>query len=358
MLIFARESRRMTQKTLAEASHTTQASVSRAEAGVHEPLPSTVEAWSKALRYPIEFFAHRSEAPPLPRCFWRKQVKLGKIDQKEIEATIGIRCLNVQALARSVELSEPDVPGITIGVDAGSSMEAARFLRAHWRLPRGPIADLVHLVESNGVMVVPLPGICGFQGVSIRDGRKDLPPMIFVSADDPADRQRWTIAHELGHIVLHHHLPATSEWSEDEADHFASEFLAPGHEIRHQFSWKTGLAELAQLKLHWRMSMAALLVRGHALGRIPEQSYTRLWREMSKAGYRRNEPNELAPEHPTMLRELVRVHVEDLGFTIEELATLLALDLEDVRTDFLNEAPRPRQVETQVPSKPQLRLVD
>lgn len=358
MLILARESRRMTQKALAEASKTTQASVSRAEAGVHEPLPETIDAWAKALRYPASFFAHRTDAPPLPRTFWRKQAKLGKTDQKEIEAAIALRCLHIQALARSVDVTEPNVPGLTIGVDIGSASEAARYMRSYWRMPSGPIEDLVALAEENGVMIARLPGMLGFQGVSIRDnGRKDLPPTVFVSAADPADRERWTLAHELGHLILHHHLPATHEWSEDEADEFASEFLMPAHEIRLQFSWKTELAELAQMKLHWRVSMAALIRRGAALERIGKAQYTRLWKLMSRAGYRRTEPNPIPPEHPSMLGLFVRVHIEDLGFTVEELATLLALDVEDVRSMYLSLVPD-LQPEPAEPPRPGLRLVD
>lgn len=360
MLIVARESRRMTQKALAEASNTKQATVSRAEAGVHEPLAGTTTAWAKALRYPESFFAHRDQAPPLPRTFWRKQAKLGKTDQKEIEARIAIWCMNIQALVRSVELPDPDAPGIQLGVEAKTAAEAARYIRAHWRVPNGPIDDLTGLVESFGIMVIMLPGTRGFQGVSIRDARKDLPPLIFLSADDPADRQRWTIAHELGHIILHHHQQTLAAETEDEveyeADDFAGELLMPANEIRHQFNWKIDLAELAQLKLHWRTSMAALIRRGKRLERITEGQALRLWKLMSKYGYRTSEPNDFSREEPNMLRELVRVHIEELNFAEEEMATLLALDVEDVRMRFLGALADPES--PQVAPKSKLRLVE
>lgn len=351
----------MTQKALAEASKTTQATVSRVEAGVHEPHAATVSAWAAALRYPVAFFERRSDAPPLPHTFWRKQAKLGKTDQKEIEARIAINCLCVQALLRSVDVSEADAPGIKVGIQAKSAADAAKYMRSYWRLPTGPIEDLVRVAEANGIMVVMLPSTPGFQGVSIRDSRKELPPIVFVSADDPMDRQRWTIAHEIGHILLHHHqrvLDLTEDEIEDEADAFAGEFLMPAHEIRPHFSWKTHLPELAQLKLHWRVSMAALLRRGKDLERISETHATRLWKIMSKAGYRRGgEPNEPPKEEPTMLRELLRVHVEDLGYAEEELAMSLALDLEDLRRDFLDHVTPSTDKREAPPSKPRLHLV-
>lgn len=356
MLIIARESRRMTQKALAEASQTTQASVSRAEAGVHEPQPETVEAWSKALRYPKVFFARQQEAPALPLPFWRKQKKLGKIPQKELEATISIRCLNIQTLVRSIDLPEHDVPEIDLDAAKMSAAEAARYVRARWRVPVGPIADLVGLLENNGIVVMRLRGGEGFQGVSLHDGRADLPPTVFVSANDPADRNRWTVGHELGHLVLHHHLRAVTEWSEDEANEFAAEFLMPAHEIRSHFSWRSGLADFAQLKLHWRVSMASLIRRARDLKVITDGHFTNLQRQLSREGYRRHEPNEFEPELPTTIREMVRVHVEDLNFTASELATVLGLSLEDVRQFFLDDLEAGEA--SPGAAKPRLRLVE
>lgn len=362
MLILARESRRMTQKVLAQKSQTTQASVSRAEAGVHSPLQATITAWANALRYPEHFFSQKNDAPPLPRTFWRKQAKLGKLDQREIEAHIAISCLNIQALARSVEVPEPDAPGIVLGLESKSATQAAQYMRLHWRVPPGPIEDLTHVAEANGIIVVMMPGAKGFQGVSIRDSRKDLPPTIFLSADDPADRQRWTIAHEIGHLVLHHHLETlgtkTDDEIEGEADEFASEFLMPAHEIRHHFTWKTGLSEIAQMKLHWRTSMMAIIRAGKRVGRISDRQAQRMYIMMSKQGYRTVEPNSFAREEPATVRELVRVHLDDLDFNDSELAQLLALDIEDVRMRYLNatvaRAAAHRESE---PTKPTLRIV-
>jgi len=357
MLIIARESRRMTQKALAEASQTTQASVSRAEAGVHQPTPESVDAWAKALRYPGVFFARQTEAPPLPMPFWRKQKKLGKIPQKELEGNLAIRCLNIQALARSVELPEHDVPEIDLDNAKMSASDAARYVRTRWQVPVGPIADLVGLLEHNGILVMMLPGTEGFQGVSVHDGRADLPPTVFISADDPADRNRWTAAHELGHLVLHHHLRKVTEWSEDDANEFAAEFLMPAHEIRHHFSWRSGLADFAQLKLHWRVSMASLIRRARDLKVISDGHFVNLQRQLSREGYRRREPNAFEPEHPATIREMVRVHVEDLSFTASELGTLLALDLEDVRRFFWDDLQAKDAPDGGAP-KPRLRLVE
>jgi Zn-dependent peptidase ImmA (M78 family) len=344
MLILARESRRMTQKALAEASDTAQSAVSKAEAGLVDPVDASVAAWARVLRYRVDMFRREHDAPPTPRTLFRARASLLRSDIKAIKASIAIQCMHVEWLARSVELPESDVPLLTIGQDISSAEEAARYLRQSWRLPRGPIPNIFDSLEDHSVVAVPLQNRSNaFMGLSVHDRRRPLPPIMFFNGDAPADRVRWTIAHELGHIVLHHHQPAISEVCEDEADEFASEFLMPASDIRHQFSSGTDLHDLAQLKLHWRVSMQALLSRALAVGRITKAHSTRMWKLISMHGYRRCEPNNFPLEQASLLAEMVRVHAEDLGFSLDDLCDLLAIEAEETRMLYKPDLPETKQ---------------
>lgn len=357
MLILARESRRMTQKALAEASGTAQSAVSKAEAGLVEPLEASVSAWARALRYRVDVFSRTHDAPPPPRTMFRKRASLSQGDVKAIKASIAIQCMHVEWLARSVELPETDVPLLTIGRDVGSAAEAARYIRQSWRLPPGPVPNIVEPLEDHSIVVVPMQNRSdGFMGLSVHEHKRALPPIMFFNGDAPADRVRWTIAHELGHIVLHHHQAAVSEECEDEADEFASEFLMPAHDIRHHFSSGTDLRDLAQLKLHWRVSMQALLSRALSVGRITKSQSTRLWKLISMYGYRRCEPNGFPLEQPGLLAEMVRVHTTDLDFTLEELCNLLGIEAEEVRRLYKPDLPTEPHPGTG--QGPRLRLVE
>ncbi|MBC6443298.1 MAG: hypothetical protein GDA53_09355 [Rhodobacteraceae bacterium] len=55
---------------------------------------------------------------------------------------------------------------------------------------------------------------------------------------------------------------------------------------------------------------------------------------MSARGYRRTEPPELAldVETPTVLAEILRLHFEDLGYSISDLDRALCSSAEDLRT--------------------------
>ena len=126
------------------------------------------------------------------------------------------------------------------------------------------------------------------------DGRV---PLVIAGMHAPADRQRFTMAHELGHAVMHQ---VPTENQESEADRFASELLMPASDIAPALKGVT-VPRLAQLKPVWGVSMAALLRRARDLGGISESQYKQVNIEFSKAGYRSREPVELPRESPSLL---------------------------------------------------------
>ena len=109
--------------------------------------------------------------------------------------------------------------------------EAARLVRELWMVPKGPIDKMIGLLESNGGVVIP----CDF-GTDLLDAMSQridgMPILFFVNVNAPADRLRHTLAHELGHMVLHTITVKSDEEMEDrEADAFAGAFLLPADEI-------------------------------------------------------------------------------------------------------------------------------
>jgi Zn-dependent peptidase ImmA (M78 family)/transcriptional regulator with XRE-family HTH domain len=360
MLILARESRRMTQKALAEASNTSQSSVSRAEAGVDRPSAAAAEAWASVLQYDPTFF-ELPDSTVLPRTpLFRKRAALRKIDTDAIAALVQIRCRQVDAMARAVEeIPDESVPKINLDAEGMTPAQAAQWVRAKWRLPAGPIENMARVVEDHGIVVARLGGVGdAFMGVSIVDAGH---PIVLVSSDAPGCRDRWTLAHELGHIVLHHHRDnALIEHCEEEADEFASEFLMPAHEIRHQFGPRLGLAEIGQLKRHWRTSMQALIMRAFQVRRISESQKERLFTLIGLRGYRRQEPIDVGVDEAEIIDEMVRVHMDELGFSVAELAKVLWLQQEEFRNVFLHgEGTGPGTAgDGDTAPKPRLRLVD
>jgi Zn-dependent peptidase ImmA (M78 family) len=220
--------------------------------------------------------------------------------------------------------------------DYGSPQEVARELRRHWSVSRGPINNLTRLIERHGGIVVH---------TEFRTGEMDgvyypfpeIPPVIFLDRNQTGDRLRFTLAHELGHIVMHQH-PSDPEKVEEETDAFAGEFMMPEQDIRTQLQ-RLDLQKLARLKPEWGMSMAALLVRAERIGTISHRKYRSLWTKMGKAGYRKREPAELdiPKEEPKLESRLIELHLNELGYSVEELAGSVHLNLEDFRSQVYDD---------------------
>lgn len=322
MVTLAREARELSQTQLARTLGVQQGTLSKIEAGTIVPAADTLAEMARVLEVPETLFAQPLEYRQLPVSFFRRRVRVSSYQLKAIRARTNFTRMEVRTLLSAVNiptlrLVRGDVRG---GVPA--AVQAARLLRAHWNIAPGPIRNLTATIENAGIIPIPMDfGGAKVDGLSLYDTTDDLPPLIFYNAALPWDRIRFTLAHELGHIVLHHHLPIaeTDRDSEAEAHAFAGELLAPASEIKPQLVG-LNLQKLAALKAHWRLSMAAVVMRAHQLGKLTDRQRSYLFMQLGKLGYRTKEPIELPPEPPTLLAEMVGYYLNDLGYSEQKLS--------------------------------------
>jgi Zn-dependent peptidase ImmA (M78 family) len=117
----------------------------------------------------------------------------------------------------------------TIDLDScdGDVERVATLVRAAWRLPLGPVANLTIAIEDAGGIVLK----CAF-GTPLIDAAHlwlpDMPPLFFVNENTSGDRLRWKLAHEIGHAIMHQ---CPNGDVETEANRFAGAFLMPADEI-------------------------------------------------------------------------------------------------------------------------------
>lgn len=340
MLALARESRRKTQTALAEEAGVVHSTISKVESGMSEPSEQLVEAYAKALRYPIEFFYTTAPPARLPVAFYRKKKSKGVVDLRTIEAQMRIACMHLDRLLRSVEPPPLRLQSADLSKGHKSASDVADELRMAWHVKRGPIPNVTALIEAAGVFVLSwnfdIPGV---DALSIwPDG---LPPVIMVDTTVPGDRLRFTLCHELGHLILHHqHVFPPEGDLEAEANEFASAFLMPRDDIK-PFLSGLSLERMAQLKMHWRASMQSILVRAADLGAITEAQSQRLWKQVNYMGLKRAEPVEIPREMPTMAKNLVGFHMKRLGYSAQEMSRMLPWNEEEFTRTYLGTAPRP-----------------
>lgn len=334
MLALARESRSMTQSELARLTSLPQATISKVENGVQAVSDAIVQTYAIALRYPPSFFDQTIETRALPS-HWRKKARATAQQTRAAQAQMNIFRMRLLTLLRSADVPPYVVPSISRGRFRGRPADAARLVREKWMLPRGPIANITRLLEDRGIVIVSCDlGTDDIDAMSVFDPSDDLPPCILVNPRAPGDRLRWSLCHELGHLILHTDPNALLVVeTECEADEFASEFAMPAADIQPHLRSVT-LERLANLKLTWRMSIASMIMAARRLDLIQERWERHLWITMGQRGWRMVEPNHVARDEPRLLSEIMSFFHNDLAYTKQQLAAALHVDMQDLRSVF------------------------
>lgn len=336
-LVLAREARGLTQKDLAEGLNISQGRISKLEKGLIAMSDDLLQEISDYLGFPAAFFWEGINIPASEVSFHRKRVSLPKSTLYKVHAQLSIRKFHLLKLLEEIEFPKDKLPEVQVSPN-NTPRAIAQALRKQWGAQPGPIDDLMRNIERTGVLVVP----CKFEHRyfdAVCSRMEGLPPLIFMNKDMPGERQRFTLAHEFAHLIMHR-LP--TEEMEKEADEFAAELLMPKDDIMADLRG-LNFAKLWQLKPRWRVSMGALVKTAGRLKAITPNQEQYLWMQLSKAGYRLEEPLHLKPEAPTYLKQIVELNLENK--TVEELCSTLQFTVEEFRSWYLeDEKPKTKRI--------------
>ncbi|MBA2589539.1 MAG: XRE family transcriptional regulator [Alphaproteobacteria bacterium] len=353
MLRLARQRLGFTQKPAASKLGIMQPLLSRFENGISDPDDEFLLKAGRVYDVPRSFFDVKEpvygppvSVHPMPRA--KADVTARDLDM--VTAELNIRVMQMRRFLEAVDF-EPtkDIPLLDVD-QYGSPEKVAAVVRAHWNIPSGPIKNLIAIVERAGVVI----GTSDFGGAAISGMTFRVPgqpPLVLLNSQHPADRLRFTLAHEIGHLVMHR-FPTPE--MEVQANQFASALLLPREEMKQAFAGRTvNLALLASLKPEWRVAMQALLVRAHSLGYITDNQNRYLWQQISSRGWRLREPPELdfEAERPGVLPSILTAHLTQLGYSIADLSNFIPLHEHEFSRMYGIAAP-----ETS-PNRPKLRIV-
>src|SRR5450830_1398756 len=168
------------------------------------------------------------------------------------------------------------VAGLRAAVDFTRDPEnAAECLRGHWQIGNDAIESMVEVLEDHGVKVLVLPEAGPMNACSYELNAGELAIVVSRSlpdggADCPGDRERFSLAHELGHFILDY--DSDEEGREAAAHRFAAAFLVPAEVARRElveFRTDIAISEFALLKRKYGLSMQAWIRRSKELGILP-----------------------------------------------------------------------------------------
>lgn len=282
------------------------------------PNSSALMALAAALNVTEDFLLSQARVE-LTGVEFRKQITTNR-QEAELEARVlgeverYLEIEDILAIDSAVWRMPPGFPyPARIGPDAES---AAQKLRHQWDLGSDPLPNLVEFLEEHGIKVVCLPLPDEFSGMMcwVRCESGDLPVIVLNERHD-GERQRFSLAHELGHLVLVIPNVLDERTKEGLCHRFAGAFLIPlealvakvGHH-RHMLA----LEEIFLLKPLFGASAQAIVYRCKDQSIISEGTFRRIFQEFSRRGWRKKEPLSLQPERPARFGRLcLRALAED-----------------------------------------------
>lgn len=335
-LKIARGLRGMTQGTLSIESGIPQGTISKLENGLINTIEMEHEAehLERVLEVAPGFLRRSSARSSLPEIFYRTH-KMLRRDQNRLEAEVVLARAGINSLIEGVDFETAfDLPNFPID-EHGDASEVARRVRKSLMIPEGPVLDLTGVIEATGTLIVPIFGAPDKFDAMASPRTQDCDNnIIFVDMTCPGDRFRFNVAHELGHLVLHRQAHSRVE---PQANEFAAELLMPAEEIRPYLKNLT-LERAVELKRYWRVSIAAIVYRANFLGAISEGRFKSLQVQISRKGWRQNEPCKIPLEKPYLLEELVKTHLDFFNYSQEEIGKLFGVSWAEFRRRHFGES--------------------
>lgn len=353
----ARESLGLTKAALSTMTGVSPATITNWEKGTQLPTEDKLELLASSIKFKAQWFLKEPNIITGEQAyFFRSLASTTKSAREIAHARLNwlheIKVLTEQWVdfpkVNIPSLTEQQFLSITDEEIEAISVEARKVLN----LGMGPISNLSITLESAGVILAMGElGSIKMDGVSKWDQTTSR-PYVFISTDKSnAIRNRFDLAHELGHLVLHKNVTDANHKKfykeiENQANFFAGCFLMPSESFSLEIKWPT-LDNFLSLKKRWKVSVAAMIMRSYQLGLIDEEQKLRLFKGKSARGWNKGEPydKEFPLESPQLLNRTIQLLVSESILSKEALADLIGLskiiieDLCGLEQGFLSEKP-------------------
>ena len=335
-LKIARQRAGLNMRDLGEKAGVSAQAISKYERGINVPGSDVLLRLSKALDVKVEYFFRTTSITSFTP-FYRKKSQLKLRDERSIIAQIRdwleryLEIENLYDLDESYSL--PEKYKILREEDLE---KAAIQLREKWSLGTAPIENLIEFFEDKGIKVGRIKGHRDFDSCTFKTDNER--PVMVVKKDVPGDRQRFSLAHELGHLILD--IPESMD-SEKAANRFAGAFLVPKDVAYAELGEKRkslNPLELHLLKHKHGLSMLGWVHRAEDLRIISRSSARRIFDHFRREGWNLKEPgDQISPEKPDRMTRLIVRALEENIISASKASELLGKPLD---TFYENESKR------------------
>jgi Zn-dependent peptidase ImmA (M78 family)/DNA-binding XRE family transcriptional regulator len=322
-LSLARRLARKQRTTLAHEAEVSASAITQFERGQNKPTKAVAAKLALSLGLPLEFFERGLAVPAIPvtAAHFRSLRSTPALSRDRALAFAELGAAVVKILESYIDfpaycLDTHVVDGAITPSEIG---DIAQETRRALGLGPGPVTHMVRTLEAAGVIVLTMPTPVDSYDVDAFSTDNGSRPLVLLSrVKNDRARSRFDSAHELGHLVMHPDVEPGSKIVEEQAQTFASQFLAPDHELVLDLPKRLDWQQLLKAKDKWKISLRALAFRAHRLGLWSDATYLRANKQLSAEG--NPERGNLGPrEQPIALGRALEL-LERAGYGADYLA--------------------------------------
>lgn len=328
----ARKMAGMSMEALAQKAEAivSKQAISKYEKGKINPSSQVLLALAKALDVKVDYF-FRSATIAIAGIEFRKRSRLTKKEEERIKfQTIDFiqKYLEIEKILNKASVFENPVTRNLIK-NHEDIERASLEIREKWNLGNGPVPHLIELLEDNGFKIFEVEAEGRFDGLSGFTENMAI-PVITVYKNGDLVRKRFTVAHEMGHLLLDFSGIKNSS-SEKLCHAFAGALLLPKEVLIEELGPhrdKITEWELKKLKGIYGMSMQAIMARAYHLNIISENTRRLFNIYVNKHGWRISEPGSyMGKEKANRFKQLVMYAAAEQIISYSKAAEFLNLSL-------------------------------
>ncbi|MGG5342398.1 helix-turn-helix domain-containing protein [Enterococcus sp. AZ192] len=319
-----KEARLFNQRTISEIADllgVTKQMVSKYENGQSSPSLDSIFQLVQELKFPREFYFTKDKySLDSNGTFFRSRYTSTQKEKIPSEYSKKYTAVIRDYLSEFLDFPELDW---TLSNKDLSPTGYAEFIRREWGLGENPIIDVMNLLEEKGFVVTTVSNqsdkVDAFSSSVIIENNKYF--VILLEGNNYSFyRQQFSLAHELGHWLMHEGVYNPQELDkesykemENEANEFASAFLLPEKSFSNNL--KKNLNQIEQylnLKRYWNVSISMMIMRAKNIGLISTEDYVKLQRQLNYRGWRKEEPlDNIKASKPIALKQAIQLLVEN-----------------------------------------------
>ncbi|PTB33063.1 XRE family transcriptional regulator [Photobacterium phosphoreum] len=312
-LRIARMAKMLSMEELATRIGKTKQFICKLEKG-YEPSQEVLESLSGALDITKRFlYSERDSHIETEKCHFRSLKTRTKTVTLSVKYRVEILSSVIKKLEQEVELPETDLPDVS-GFDLSRFSDIERLsesVRDYWDIGLGPISNITELLENLGIIITSTKGSDGkVDAFSVPNAR---PLIILDNTHASSCRNRFTLAHELGHLLFHDEVITGDSQTESQADYFASSFLLPRASFINEFpcsgAGRFDWDAMVEFKKRWKVSLKAIVYRASSLGLISQAKAKTAYMHLNTKGYVYTELGDefLSDETSSVLSQMVNL---------------------------------------------------